>query len=88
MPENEIDRIKKVNDYFGSVIHGKAKSRALLKMDDEDFILITDAREITEGVSVAIGNNRRLSTIKRSSGQKYITYYHDALEIIMERLVK
>ena len=78
-----------INLVFCSVIHEVCSDFAINNMQENDFILIHDAREIIEGVKVQRGEDSSDGyTIKRSCKEKYNDFYNKKLEHIIQKFLK
>lgn len=79
----------KINEYFFSAIHEVCSDFAINNMQENDYILILDAREVTEGVKVQRGEDSSHGyTIKRSCKAKYNDFYNKKLEHILKKFLK
>jgi len=79
----------KINEFFFSAIHEVCSDFAVNNMQENDFILIHDAREVTEGIKVQRGTDSSHGyTIKRSCKDKYNDFYNKKLERIIEKFLK
>lgn len=79
----------KINKVFFSAIHEVCSDFAINNMQENDFILINDAKEIIEDVKVQRGEDSSNGyTIKRSCKEKYNDFYNKKLEHIIEKFLK
>ncbi len=84
------DKTQFILEIFGNILDKTCQDFAIKQMLSTDFILIRDAGgKITEDVKISRGNSKNsMYTIKNSCREKYIEFYNNKLQNIIDKFLK
>ena len=71
----------------GTMLHNKCEDYALSKMKEDDFISLRDANYIkTNDIVIMKGKNKIISTLRKTSKDKYEDFYDEKLTSTIEKM--